>query len=159
MIPNGRLLRIFRTSDRPCETVETRRRFIRHQGPKGFRPRQACTRPQIRIARLDQVPPVAVNVLEDGDDPVRLGPRRLDEADTLAFVSGVISREVVRFQKQEHATATLIADCNALPLPFCLGRKQAGTCASAPAIASATRCALRGLPEKNNALTNVGEGL
>lgn len=77
----------------------------------------------------DQVPPVVVNVLEDANDSVWLSPARVDEADNLTFVSGVISRRAVRFQKQAHATAALIADCNAFPLPFWLSRKQVGVCA------------------------------
>ena len=74
--------------------------------------------------RLDQVPAVGIEVFEDGNDAIRFGPRFLDEADTPLRIGKVVTGKVIRFEKQEHATTTLIADHLALPVTDSLHRWQ-----------------------------------
>jgi hypothetical protein len=67
--------------------------------------------------RLDQVPPVPVEILEDRDGAIILAAGRLDEPNATLGVGEVVTREVVRLKEQEHAAAALVADCRSLSLP------------------------------------------
>ena len=66
--------------------------------------------------RFDQIPSVAIEVLEDSHDAIRFMARCLNEADTLLRIGKMVAGEVVRFEKQEHSTAALIADRFTLPV-------------------------------------------
>lgn len=66
--------------------------------------------------RFDQIPSVAIKVLEDGHDAIRFMARLLDEPDAPLGISKVVKSKVIGFKKQEHPTATLIADRSTLPL-------------------------------------------
>lgn len=72
--------------------------------------------------RLDQIPSISIEVLEDRHDAIWLVPRLLDKTYTLLRVGEVVSREVIGLQKQEHSTAALIAD--GIPLPLANGSRQ-----------------------------------
>ena len=58
---------------------------------------------------MHQVPEIAVEILEHGDRPVALFRWLAHENDTPAFVDVEIAPEVVRVEKQEHATSRLVS--------------------------------------------------
>jgi hypothetical protein len=61
-------------------------------------------------SQLHQIPPVAVQILEDGDDSVR-GLRRLPYEAYSGLTHGVVvPPEVISTEKQEYPAARLIAD-------------------------------------------------
>lgn len=66
--------------------------------------------------RFDQIPSVAIEVLEYGHDAIRFVARRLDEPDAPLCVGEVVTSEVVCFEEQEYATATLVAYSFTLPV-------------------------------------------
>lgn len=64
--------------------------------------------------RFDQIPSVAIKVLENGHDAIRFMARLLDEPDAPLGVGEVVTGEVIGFEEQEHPTATLISDRSTL---------------------------------------------
>jgi hypothetical protein len=71
---------------------------------------------------LDQVPPVAEGVREDGDPPVGLRARLLGEGHARRTQAGVVGREVVRVQEEAHAATGLVTDAG--PLVLVGGERQ-----------------------------------
>src|SRR5690349_7835977 len=65
-------------------------------------------------SRLNEVPAVAVEVLEHGNATVDLMARRLEESHAGRAHPGVVGGEVVSLQEQEDAPATLISDARLL---------------------------------------------
>jgi len=59
---------------------------------------------------LDKVPFVAERIAEYGDDAVMLFSRLFEERDAGLAVATVVAPEVVGLQKQEYASACLVAD-------------------------------------------------
>src|SRR4051812_37365845 len=83
---------------------------------------------------LDQVPAIAVQVLEHGHGAVGRLLGLADEAHTLRAHRLIVAPEVVGLQEQEHAAARLIADECLL-----LGRRGAGKEDGRRSLASAGR--------------------
>ena len=67
-------------------------------------------------ARFNQIPSIAIKVLEDGHDAIRFTARLLDEPNAPLGKGKVVTGEVIGFEEQEHPTATLIADRSTLPV-------------------------------------------
>src|SRR5688572_163372 len=59
---------------------------------------------------LDQVPLVAIQVPEDGNDSVFLIPRRLDELHSAGEKGPVIPMEVISLEEESHSAAGLVPD-------------------------------------------------
>src|SRR5688572_13902115 len=74
---------------------------------------------------LDQIPAVAVEVLEDHDGAVRLPSGCLDESDPTSGQPLVVPLEVVRLEEQEDTAAGLIADPGHLLRRSGTGEEQA----------------------------------
>ena len=76
--------------------------------------------PRRRVFRLDQIPFVAVQVFEDGDDSVGFFARVLQEFHIARVHCVVVAPEIVGVEEQENAAAGLIADATQLlgRLPF-----------------------------------------
>ena len=66
--------------------------------------------------RFDQIPPVSIEVFEDRHDAIWFMARRFDKSDTPLCLGEVVTGKVVCIEKQEHATAALIADRLTLPV-------------------------------------------
>src|SRR5262245_6333613 len=64
--------------------------------------------------RLDQVPLVAVEVLEHGNRTIGLMPRRLEEDDAVPSQALVVAGEVIRFEEEADSAAGLVADTGPL---------------------------------------------
>jgi hypothetical protein len=64
----------------------------------------------IRWGQLNQVPEVAVEVLEDCHGAVGVGGGRADEAHAPRAEGAIVAPEVVRLEEQENAPARLVAD-------------------------------------------------
>jgi hypothetical protein len=58
---------------------------------------------------FDEIPAVAVEVLENGDRAVRLGPRGCDEWNSSRAESVMVTVEVVGVQEERHPPADLIS--------------------------------------------------
>ena len=65
--------------------------------------------PSVRV-RLNQIPLVAIKVLEHCHGTVQLLLRFADELDPSGFVGLIVAGKVVGIQKQEHPATGLIAD-------------------------------------------------
>lgn len=86
-----------------------------------------CSRSQeLGGGGLEEVPAVAVEVLEDGDGAVRLVPGLLQEADALGGHPGVVGGEVGGVEEEADAAAGLVADAGALGLVLGAGQQQGG---------------------------------
>jgi len=70
----------------------------------------ADRRSSLAHARFDQIPSVSVEVFEDRRRAIWFMARRFNKTDAPLRVSEVVTGKVVCFEKQEHATAALIAD-------------------------------------------------
>jgi hypothetical protein len=75
---------------------------------------------------LEQVPAVAVQVLEDGDGPVRLVPRLLQEGHARGGHPGVVAGEVVGVQEEPDPPTGLVPDPGGLDVPLGAGQQQTG---------------------------------
>jgi len=75
---------------------------------------------------LEQVPEVAVEVLEDGDGAVGVSFRFADEGDAGGLVAGVVAPEVVGVEEEEDAAAGLGADAGFLLRGGGAGEEEAG---------------------------------
>jgi hypothetical protein len=97
---------------------------------------------------LDEVPAVAVEVLEHGDHAVALVARRLDEAHTASGHPLMIPAEVVGVEEEADPAAGLPADACPLPVVGRAGEQNRGRRAAAggrdhhPAFAPAEWCVL-----------------
>ena len=76
---------------------------------------------QAASSELNEIPEVAVEVLEHGDCAIGLLGGRADEADTFGSHSVIVAPEIVGAQEQKDAPARLVADEGLL-----LGRRGAG---------------------------------
>ena len=77
------------------------------------------------VGRLDQVPPVAERIAEDGHPPVGFLPRLLQEDDPGLAEARPVPPEIVGVQEQEHPPSGLVADRPALRLPHRLREQDA----------------------------------
>ena len=80
--------------------------------------------------RLDQVPAVAVKVLEHRHSPIGFATRRLEETDARAQHPAVVALEVVGLQEQHHPAAALVADAGGLVRTDRLGQQEARAAAA-----------------------------
>jgi hypothetical protein len=64
--------------------------------------------------RLDQVPEIAIEILEYGDYAIWLLPRRLSEEDASTQEARMVAGEIVRSQKEANTTSGLVADRRSL---------------------------------------------
>lgn len=67
---------------------------------------------------FDQIQSIAIEILKYRHGAIWLVPRIFDETNTPLRIGEMVSREIIRLQKQEHATTALIADGFALPLAY-----------------------------------------
>ncbi|ARU00311.1 hypothetical protein LOKVESSMR4R_00982 [Yoonia vestfoldensis] len=78
---------------------------------------------------MDQVPPIAERISEDGNMAIGCVARRAYEAETACLHLCVIFVEIIRLQEQPDAPAALVADGGALPFIDCAGQQERGLCA------------------------------
>jgi hypothetical protein len=81
---------------------------------------------------LEEVPAVAVQVLEDDDRAVRLVPGLLQEGHSGRAHPGVGGGEVVGVQEEADAATGLVADAGALRVVLGAGEQQSGAGARRP---------------------------
>src|SRR5262245_57556236 len=87
--------------------------------------RNAIRRGMSQTLRADQIPPVAVQVLEHRDRAVALGARRLGEPDPRPRHPVVLRREIVGLQEERHAAPRLVAHSGLLGIAVRLRQQQA----------------------------------
>jgi len=75
---------------------------------------------------LEEIPLVAVEVFEDGDDAVGFLAGRFEETDAAGLVGLVIAPEVVGVEEEEHAATGLIADGEGLLGSGGFGEEKSG---------------------------------
>lgn len=73
---------------------------------------------------LNKIPPVAIEILEDGDNAVRLMPRLLDKAHPALRVGQMVADKIVGFKEEKNPATALIADGASLPLALGAGKQQ-----------------------------------
>src|SRR5687767_223780 len=73
---------------------------------------------------LDEVPLVAIQVPEDGNDSVLLIPRRLDELHSAGEKGPVVPMEVICLQEEPHAAAGLVPDGGPLSRIACAAQDE-----------------------------------
>lgn len=96
--------------------VDIRRAYARRAG----RNQEAWSR------GLEEIPPIAEGIDEDGNGSVDLMAGRLEERDACGKHGGVIAAEVVGKEKEADPPAGLIADCGALPFALGPGEQESG---------------------------------
>lgn len=80
----------------------------------------------VRCARFDEVPDVAVELLELGDRPIWLSSRWLAAHDALREITSMIAGEVVRLEEHEDRAAALPPHSGALLVPHGSRAKEGG---------------------------------
>src|SRR5262245_41939395 len=109
---------------------------------------------------FDQVPLVAVEILEHSDGAVRFVARRLEEIDAGGKERLVVAREVIRLKEEADASTGLVPDPRRLFLPARLGKEQGGPVAARrdddPALAFALRLVGDELEAERTAIIDDG---
>lgn len=75
--------------------------------------------------RLDQVPAIAPQILENDYAAIWLLPRRFHEAHAAVPKTMIIAVKIGRLEKQENSSATLIADRRLLPRSYGTRQQEA----------------------------------
>src|SRR6476619_2723037 len=82
-------------------------------------------------ARLDEIPGIAIQILENGDQAVGLLIGLANKSDALRFQRFVIARQIIRIQEEKYPTAGLVADALTLLVIHGAREKKAGSSRSA----------------------------
>ena len=96
----------------------------------------------IILGELNQIPPVAPRILPDNDTTIRLIARVAFKMDSLGFERCIVAVEVVSFQKQPNAAASLISNRHLLvahgageeDFGFSIGRRNANPAFAVPKV-------------------------
>ena len=76
---------------------------------------------------MEEIPLVAVEVFEDGDDAVGFLAGRFEETDAAGLVGLVIAPEVVGVEEEKNAAAGLVADSEGLLRSVSFGKQKGGS--------------------------------